>query len=41
MNEPEIVKPTVEVKPIEAVDEQQEPTKVVHVLDIDEMDVDR
>ena len=37
--EPEIVKPTVEVKPIEAVDEQQEPTKVVHVLDIDEIDV--
>lgn len=37
--EPEIVKPTVEVKPIEVVDEQQEPTKVVHVLDIDEMDV--
>ncbi|MGB2231355.1 MAG: cell division protein FtsZ [Flavobacteriaceae bacterium] len=37
--EPEIVKPTVEVKPIEAVDEQQEPAKVVHVLDIDEMDV--
>lgn len=37
--EPEIVKPTVEVKPIEAVDEQQEPTKVVHVLDIDDMDV--
>ena len=38
--EPEIVKPTVEVKPIEAVDEQQEPTKVVHVLDIDDMDVE-
>lgn len=37
--EPEIVKPTVEVKPIEAVDEQQEPAKVVHVLDIDDMDV--
>ena len=37
--EPEIVKSTVEVKPIEAVDEQQEPTKVVHVLDIDDMDV--
>ena len=37
--EPEIVKPTVEVKPIEVVDEQQEPTKVVHVLDIDDMDV--
>lgn len=37
--EPEIVKPTVEVKPIEAIDEQQEPTKVVHVLDIDDMDV--
>ena len=39
VTEPEIVKPTVEVKPIEAVDEQQEPTKVVHVLDIDDMDV--
>ena len=37
--EPEIVKPTVEVKPIEAVDEQQEPAKVVHVLDIDDMNV--
>ena len=37
--EPEIVKPTVEIKPIEAVDEQQEPTKVIHVLDIDEIDV--
>lgn len=37
--EPEIVKPTVDVKPIEAVDEQQEPAKVVHVLDIDDMNV--
>ena len=37
--EPEIVKPTVEVKPIEVVDKKQEPTKVVHVLDIDDMDV--
>lgn len=37
--EPEIVKSTVEVKPIEAIDEQQEPAKVVHVLDIDDMDV--
>ena len=37
--EPEIVKPTVEVKPIEAVDEQQQPAKVVHVLDIDDMNV--
>ena len=37
--EPEIVKPTVEVKTIEAVDEQQEPAKVVHVLDIDDMNV--